>query len=96
ETGHHPDLRSLELDGRLRIDTVPDRTGHRPGFSLSRHTPQQIAAAAHPHELPASDRVHLFVDNAQHGLGSAACGPDVLPQYANWPASHTFTLVFKA
>jgi beta-galactosidase len=96
ETGHRPQLRSLELDGRLRIDTVPDRTGHRPGFSLSRHTPQQIAAAGHPYELPASDRVHLFIDNAQHGLGSAACGPDVLPQYANWPAAHSFTLVFKA
>ena len=96
ETGHRPQLRSLELDGRLRIDTVPDRTGHRPGFSLSRHTPQQIAAAAHPYELPSSDRVYLFVDNAQHGLGSAACGPDVLPHHANWPASHTFTLLFSA
>jgi beta-galactosidase len=94
ETGHRPQLRSLDLDGRLRIRTVPDRDGHRPGFSLSRHTPQQIAAAAHPHELPPSERVHLFVDNAQHGLGSAACGPDVLPHHALWPAAHTFTLLF--
>jgi beta-galactosidase len=96
ETGHRPDLRELDLDGRLRITTVPDRTGHRPGFSLSRHTPQQVAAAGHPHELPASDRVHLFLDNAQHGLGSAACGPDVLPRYALYPSTHTFTLIFNA
>jgi beta-galactosidase len=94
ETGHRPDLRWLDLDGRLRVTTVPDRAGHRPGFSLSRHTPQQVAAAGHPHELPPSDRVHLFIDNAQHGLGSAACGPDVLPQHALWPSSHTFTLLF--
>ncbi|MFI9380498.1 glycoside hydrolase family 2 TIM barrel-domain containing protein [Kutzneria sp. NPDC052558] len=95
ETGHRPELRRLILDNRLRIDTVPDRTGHSPGFSLSRHTPQQIAAAAHPHELPPSDRVYLFLDNAQHGLGSAACGPDVLPEHALYPAAHSFTITLR-
>jgi beta-galactosidase len=25
--------------------------------------------------------VHLTLDLAQHGLGSASCGPGVLPQY---------------
>jgi beta-galactosidase len=94
ETGHRPDFRWLDLGGP-RLRSVPDRYGHRPGFSLSRHTPQQVAAADHPHELPAGDRVYLFVDNAQHGLGSAACGPDVLPEYALWPGAHSFTVVFS-
>ena len=34
--------------------SLPDTRGRRPGFTLSRHTPQQIAAAGHPFELPAS------------------------------------------
>ncbi|MCJ1687017.1 glycoside hydrolase family 2 TIM barrel-domain containing protein [Rathayibacter sp. VKM Ac-2927] len=92
ESGHRSDLRSLEL-GPLSVTALPDARGRRPGFQLSRHTPQQRSAAAHPHELPPSDTLHLFVDAAQHGLGSRACGPDVLPKDALWPGAHRLTLV---
>jgi beta-galactosidase len=36
--------------------------------------------------------VHLHLDAAQHGLGSRACGIDVLPQHALWPGARTFTV----
>ncbi|MBM7798394.1 beta-galactosidase [Microlunatus panaciterrae] len=99
ETGHRPELRWLELgDGNkavLRLSTTADRTGHRPGFTLSRHTPQQLDRAPHPHELPRNENVYLFIDDAQHGLGSRACGLDVLPEHALWPGARSFTVLFE-
>ncbi len=92
ENGHRADLRVLRLHGRsadLRLRTFPAATDAplptRPGFTLSRHTAQQVEAAGHPHELPRSETVHLYLDAAQHGLGSRSCGPDVLPQHRLWP-----------
>lgn len=98
ETGHRAELRRLAIgDGsavRLRLETVPDHAGHRPGFTLTRHTPQELDRAEHPYQLPPSEKIYLFVDNAVHGLGSRACGIDVLPKDALWPGAHTFTVTF--
>ena len=52
--------------------------------------------AAHPYELPASDHVYLFLDDAVHGVGSRACGIDVLPEHALWPSARAFTVWFPA
>ncbi|WP_405966276.1 DUF4981 domain-containing protein [Streptomyces sp. NBC_00015] len=96
ETGHRSALRRVTLTSAetevLRIEALPDTRGRRPGFTLSRHTPQEIARAAHPFELPTSSTSHLIVDAAQHGLGSRACGPDVWPEYALRPESRTIRL----
>ncbi|TKV62020.1 DUF4981 domain-containing protein [Nakamurella flava] len=93
ESGHRPGLRELDW-GPLHLATVPLQ-GHRPGFSLSRWTPQELSVAGHHHELPDSDRVVLMVDHAQHGLGSRACGPDVLPRYALWPQATDLEIVLR-
>ncbi len=99
ETGHRARLHRLELTGgagtALRLRTLADASGHRPGFTLSRHTPQQVDRAPHPHELPASEHTYLFLDAAVHGVGSRACGPDVLPQYALWPRAHALAFVVE-
>jgi beta-galactosidase len=98
ETGHRPQLRTLELADdthvRLRLRTVPGPGGHRPGFTLTPHTPQEVDRAPHPHELPPPTRTYLFLDDAVHGLGSAACGVDVAPQHSLWPGARAFTVVF--
>ncbi|MFD9007425.1 glycoside hydrolase family 2 TIM barrel-domain containing protein [Streptomyces sp. NPDC059582] len=100
ETGHRSQVRELALSSAhtevLRIATVPDTRGRRPGFTLGRHTPQQIARAQHPFELPDSTTSHLIVDAAQHGLGSRACGPDVWPEFALRPESRTIRLRITA
>ncbi|QIY65816.1 glycoside hydrolase family 2 TIM barrel-domain containing protein [Streptomyces sp. RPA4-2] len=100
ETGHRSRIRQLTLTSAgtevLRLATVPDTRGRRPGFTLSRHTPQQIARAAHPYELPDSTTSHLIVDAAQHGLGSRACGPDVWPEFALRPEARTIRLRVSA
>jgi beta-galactosidase len=96
ETGHRPGLRELTLRSGgaevLRVAALPDTRGRRPGFTLSRHTPQEVARAAHPYQLPASATSYLFVDAAQHGLGSRACGPDVWPDFALRPEARTIHL----
>ncbi|QJS99198.1 DUF4981 domain-containing protein [Streptomyces asoensis] len=96
ETGHRSALRRLTLTCAdtevLRVEALPDTRGRRPGFTLSRHTPQEIARAEHPFELPNSTTSHLIVDAAQHGLGSRACGPDVWPEFALRPESRTIRL----
>ncbi|MDF9278232.1 glycoside hydrolase family 2 TIM barrel-domain containing protein [Arthrobacter sp. EH-1B-1] len=100
ETGHRSGLRSLDLRTGahpwLRIDAFPDPQGRLPGFTLSRHTAQELATAAHPHELPASDRSWLYLDAAQHGLGTRSCGPDVWPTAALAPEARSLTLLMSA
>jgi beta-galactosidase len=100
ETGHRSGLRELTLTSGgtavLRVTAFPDARGRRPGFTLARHTPQQIARAAHPFELPVATAGHLIVDAAQHGLGSRACGPDVAPEFALRPEARTIRLRLRA
>ena len=100
ESGHRSDIRTLTLSqGALewvRFDTVADSRGRRPGFTLAQHTAQQVSMAAHPHELPPITHSHLYLDAAQHGLGSRACGPDVWPDAALRPEARTITLRIAA
>lgn len=100
ETGHRSQLRRLTLLSGdtevLHVVAMPDTSGRRPGFTVSRHTPQQIARAEHPFELPDSTTSHLIIDAAQHGLGSRACGPDVRPEFALRPESRTIRLRIAA
>ena len=57
----------------------PDAHGTVLVSRLSAYTPQQLDRARHPYELGPSDHVYLFIDDAVHGIGSRACGVDVLP-----------------
>jgi beta-galactosidase len=99
ETGHRSQLRSLvisdESAARLRVTTLPNQNQHRPGFTLTAYPPQQLDQARHPYELGQSDHVYLFIDDAVHGVGSRACGIDVLPEHALWPSARRFAMVFQ-
>ena len=99
ETGHRSELRELVISDaqapRLAVTTWPNREQHRPGFTLTGYTPQQLDRARHPYELGASDRVYLFLDDAVHGIGSRACGVDVLPEHALWPGERQFGVKFQ-
>ena len=99
ETGHRSELRSLvisdETAARLRVNTWPNHDWHRPGFTLTAYPPQQLDQARHPYELGPSDQVYLFIDDAVHGIGSRACGMDVLPEHALWPSVRRFAMEFR-
>ncbi len=38
---------------------------------------------------------YLLLDDAVHGLGSAACGPEVAPEHRLWPGARAFGVVFE-
>ncbi|GAB3922634.1 beta-galactosidase [Microlunatus endophyticus] len=45
-----------------------------------------LAAAEHAIDLEPDGRLHLTIDHRQQGIGTASCGPGVLPAYALDPA----------
>lgn len=81
EHGHHHDTAWLTVgDGRLRLDIT---AGRRFGCNVSRYSVEELTAAAHTTDLPTGDptATHVHIDVAHRGLGTASCGPDVLPPY---------------
>ncbi|UFU05686.1 glycoside hydrolase family 2 TIM barrel-domain containing protein [Ruania halotolerans] len=100
ESGHRSGMRELVLRRGgadwLQVRADADPQGRRPGFVLSRHSAHELARAAHPHELPTPTAHHLYIDAAQHGLGSRACGPDVWPTAMLRPEARTLTLRVRA
>ncbi len=96
ESGHRAAMRELvlpDLGLGVRADEVG---GKRPGFQLRAHDPHEVAAAAHPHELPSSSATHLHLDADVHGLGSRSCGPDVRPEHQLRPVAAQWSLRFTA
>jgi beta-galactosidase len=89
ENGARADVRWAELGG-LRIEGDPE-------FSLTarRWTTEQLDAAAHLTDLTPGDTVWVNLDHAQHGIGSASCGPGVLPQYQLRAEPAEFSFVFS-
>ncbi|MGR3938510.1 glycoside hydrolase family 2 TIM barrel-domain containing protein [Streptomyces sp. BRA346] len=80
ENGSRGDVRWAELRG-------PDggglRVEGRPAFALTarRWTTGQLEAARHPADLVPGEVLHLDLDAAHHGIGTASCGPGVLAPY---------------
>jgi beta-galactosidase len=86
ENGRRADVRWAELTGGgggLRIEALPVDDGDAGTFGLTvrRWTSADLDAAQHPADLVPGDRVWLTVDLAHRGVGTASCGPDVLPQH---------------
>jgi beta-galactosidase len=83
EFGLRTDCRWFELvdstaDQTLRIEAVGELPIH---VSATHATPDDLYAAATLSELRLRDDVVVCVDAAHRGLGTASCGPDVLPAY---------------
>ena len=91
ENGNRRDVRWATLgDGHqtaLRLEGEPT-------FDLTvRHwTSEQLDQARHPTDLVAGDRLWVNLDHAQQGIGSASCGPGVLPAYRLDPVPVTFAV----
>ncbi|GGC92450.1 beta-galactosidase [Tersicoccus solisilvae] len=106
ENGNRRGVRWLQLlsdagadaDDRAPVLTVrvlaADSVDGWLNVNVQRHTPAQLAAADHPHELPPSDVLHLHLDVAQHGIGSRSCGVDVEPEHRVTLHEATFTVEF--
>jgi beta-galactosidase len=94
ENGSRIDVRWASLTGEgktLKVFGAPEFA-----FTVRPWTSEDIEAAKHAHELVERDRVYVNLDAGLHGMGSAACGPGVLPQHRLLPQAAAFTLGFEA
>jgi beta-galactosidase len=93
ENGNRAAVRWASLTDRSGVGI---RIAGDPQFELTarRWTSDALDAARHPFELKPTSTIWLNVDVAQNGLGSASCGPGVLPQYvlSAEPGTFRFTL----
>ncbi len=93
ENGARADVRWARLtgdDGRgIRVDGDPMFI-----LTVRRWTSEDLDAAKHTHHLRPRDRVYLNLDAAHHGIGSASCGPGVLPDYQLHPGRFRLGLTF--
>jgi beta-galactosidase len=93
ENGNRTDVRSLLLTSGggagIRVDGEPVFD-----FTARRWTTEELDAATHTTDLTPGELVHLNLDFAQHGLGSASCGPGVLPPYRLQARKASLTLTF--
>jgi beta-galactosidase len=84
----------------VRWATVADGGGRgirfegEPTFDLTVRpwTSEHLDQARHPTDLVPDDRVWVNLDLAQQGIGSASCGPGVLPAYRLDPAPAAFAV----
>jgi beta-galactosidase len=102
ENGRRTDVRWVELtEGRgkgLRVAALPSGESGTPAFGLTvrRWTSADLDAAQHPVDLVAGERIWLTVDLAHRGVGTASCGPDVLPRYELQAGPATLRLALTA
>jgi beta-galactosidase len=94
EDGARAGVRELVLrdPGSNRALTV---RGEPFSFTLRRWSQPVLAAARHPFDLVADGRLHLLLDHVQHGIGTASCGPGVLPAYRLTPRAARFSVRFS-
>jgi beta-galactosidase len=91
ENGNRADVRWATItgaDGRgLRVQGEPVID-----LTVRPWTSEQLDQARHPVDLVPGDRVWINLDRAQQGIGSASCGPGVLPPYRLDPGPATFAV----
>ncbi|MCG5215992.1 DUF4981 domain-containing protein [Streptosporangium sp. KLBMP 9127] len=94
ENGNRAAVRWATLAG---ADGRGVRVTGTPFFDLTarRWTSEDLDAARHLTDLTPGDAVHVNLDVAQDGLGTAACGPDVLPQHRLHARPATLSLTFS-
>lgn len=90
-TGNHTDVRWFSVyDSRANgmLITFDNENGQ---FSYLPYSDEVIDKAQHTNELVRDNFNTLHIDYAQSGLGTATCGPGVLPQYVVKPAETNFS-----
>lgn len=80
ENGNRSDTRWLALTNEQGSGLLATGSPQF-GFTARRYTSNDLEKAKHTYDLKERDRIFLHLDLAQNGIGSASCGPGVLPQY---------------
>ena len=93
ENGSRADVRWASLSGGgqgLKILGAPHFA-----FTVRPWTSEDLDAAKHPTDLVERDRLYVNLDAALQGLGTASCGPGVLPEHRLLAAATSFTVGFE-
>jgi beta-galactosidase len=94
-----PQENGLRLDVRRAEITGPDggvEIQGMFGLTVRRWTTAEIESARHTPDLHPGDRVWVNVDYKHSGVGTASCGPGVLPQYQIKAAPMSFGVTLRA
>jgi beta-galactosidase len=93
ENGSRIDVRWASLHGEGRTLNVYGSPHF--AFTVRPWTSEDLEAARHQTDLVERDRLYVNLDADLHGMGSAACGPGVLPEHRLLPRATAFTLGFE-
>ena len=94
ESGSRMGVRDARIwtdSGILRIQTLDAPFA----LTVSRHSRAALASAAHNWELPDEQRTFVSIDLAQSGVGTATCGPGVLPRHRLPARTGTISLLLR-
>ena len=80
ESGHRQGLEALSLRGEAGEFLILPASSL--GWSVSRWSECELAQASHWEDLPDSERLFLWLDVFQDGIGTRSCGPDARPEVA--------------
>lgn len=61
-------------------------------FNAAHYTPEELEAAAHPHQLKKREETVVHLDYKMSGSGSNSCGPQLMPPYRLEEKEFTFRL----
>lgn len=95
ECGNHEDVRWILATGAGGAGLLATADGGAMSASALPFSDEELAAAKHPHELPASSATVLTLSAVTLGVGSAGCGPRPLPQYVPEAGPITFSVVLR-
>jgi beta-galactosidase len=82
------ELISTELKKTIRIEVMQPNSLH---FSATNYSANDLFIAENEVDLKARPELVVHLDVAHRGLGTASCGPDVLPQYRLSAGKYSFT-----
>ena len=91
ENGNRTDIRWVSLANTRGMGLMATGCPEL-NFSAHRFTTMDLENARHTYELPDRREITLNLDYRQTGLGSASCGPGVLPQYILKPEEFRFAI----
>lgn len=89
--GNHTDVRWLTFDG-AKVKVSSDAIFQ---FSAYPYSDEAVTRALHTGDLVPDEYVTVHLDAAQTGVGTATCGPDVLPEYYLPVQPYNFTFRFS-
>jgi beta-galactosidase len=92
ENGARAGVSTLRLDGQ---GSGLAFSGDGFSFTARPWSQEALAAATHTPDLVADGMTHLTLDAAEQGIGTASCGPGVLPPYQLAPAPLEFRVVIS-